>query len=188
MDKQYSVLEDGVRDLFIRAVWSHKTQEKQAELYMKRYILMKTVEIICASLTSVGIISTIFSDYLFLRIFSAVLSLGAVFFAAFFKAFDLQTMAKANKEAACDLLIVRNKAMCLLTSIKLQSKDVTEIEQLYSELMKEANEVYRRAPQTTAEALQRANDALKIQGDNAFSVQDIDVNLPEALKKGIKNE
>lgn len=60
----YSVLEDVVRDLFIRAVWSHKTQEKQAEIYQKRYVWMKTVEITCASLTSVGIISTIFSDCL----------------------------------------------------------------------------------------------------------------------------
>ena len=34
----YSVLEDVVRDLFIRAVWSHKTQEKQAEIYQKRYV------------------------------------------------------------------------------------------------------------------------------------------------------
>ena len=184
----YSVLEDVVRDLFIRAVWSHKTQEKQAEIYQKRYVWMKTVEITCASLTSVGIISTIFSDCLLLRIISAVLSLGAVFIAAFFKAFDLQTMAKTNKEAACELLIVRNKAMELLTSIKLMSKNETEIERLYSKLMGEANEVYRRAPQTTLEALQMANDALNTQGDNTFSAQDIDANLPEGLKKGKKNE
>lgn len=114
--------------------------------------------------------------------------MGAVFIAAFFKAFDLQTMAKTNKEAACELLIVRNKAMELLTSIKLMSKDETEIERLYSKLMGEANEVYRRAPQTTLEALQMANDALNTQGDNTFSAQDIDANLPEGLKKGKKNE
>lgn len=30
MEEQYSILEDAARDMFARAVWSHKIQEKQA--------------------------------------------------------------------------------------------------------------------------------------------------------------
>ena len=64
MEEQYSVLEDAARDMFARAVWSHKIQEKQADIYLMQYKQMETVNIACASLTSVGILSTIFADQL----------------------------------------------------------------------------------------------------------------------------
>ena len=57
MTTQFGILEDAVRDMFIRAVWSHKIQEKQADIYQKQYKWMETLNILCASLTSVGISS-----------------------------------------------------------------------------------------------------------------------------------
>lgn len=82
MADQYNILEDAVRDMFARAVWSHKIQEKQADIYQKQHKWMETVSIICASLTSVGILSTIFTDQLWIKIVSAVLSFATVFVAA----------------------------------------------------------------------------------------------------------
>jgi hypothetical protein len=61
MDDSYTVIEDTVRDTFARTVWSHKIQEKQADLYQQQYKAMQTVSIVCASMTSVGILSTFFS-------------------------------------------------------------------------------------------------------------------------------
>ncbi len=48
---------------------------------------------------------------------------------------------KAHKEAA-KLLIVRNEITCLLTSIKLKEKSVSEPEEGYRKLMDKANEIY----------------------------------------------
>ena len=100
MEEQYSILEGAARDMFARAVWSHKIQEKQADIYQKQFKQMETVNIACTSLTSVGILSTIFADQLWIKIASAVLSFVTVFIAAYFKSFDLNTLAKAHKEAA----------------------------------------------------------------------------------------
>ena len=33
MDNEYSILEDSVRNTFGSVVWSHKIQEKQADIY-----------------------------------------------------------------------------------------------------------------------------------------------------------
>lgn len=186
MIDQYVILEDAVRDMFARAVWSHKTQEKQADIYQTQYKWMETVSIVCASLTSVGILSTIFTDQLWIKIVSAVLSFATVFVAAFFKSFDLNKLTKANKEAANKLLIVRNEITCLLTSIKLKEKPVSELEDRYCELMDKADEVYKDAPTTTDKAVRLAKEALQVTGDNTFSKEEIDSYLPEALQKGEK--
>ena len=48
---------------------------------------------------------------------------------------------KAHKEAA-KLLIVHNEITCLLTSIKLKEKSVSEPEEGYRKLVDKANEIY----------------------------------------------
>ncbi len=186
MTDKYGIIEDSVRDMFARAVWTHKIQEKQADIYQKQYKWMETVSIICGSLTSVGILSTIFTDQLWIKIVSAVLSLFTVFVAAYFKSFDLNKLTKAHKEAANKLLIVRNEISCLLTSIKLKEKPVLELEDRYRELMDKANEVYKEAPTTTDKAVKLAKEALQVTGDNTFSKDEIDSYLPAALQKGGK--
>lgn len=188
MADQYNILEDAVRDMFVRAVWSHKIQEKQADIFQKQYKWMETVSIICASLTSVGILSTIFTDELWIKSVSAVLSFVTVFVAAYFKSFDLNKLTKAHKEAANRLLIVRNEITCLLTSIKLKEKTVSELEDRYRELMDKANEIYMAVPTTTDQAVKMAKDALQVTEDNTFSEEEIDSYLPPALKKEGKNE
>ena len=184
---QYNILEDAARDMFARAVWSHKIQEKQADIYQKQYKWMETVSIICASLTSVGILSTIFTDELWIKIVSSVLSFVTVFVAAYFKSFDLNKLTKAHKEAANKLLIVRNEITCLLTSIKLKENTVSELEDRYRELMDKADEVYKDAPTTTDKAVKLAKEALQVTGDNIFSKEEIDSYLPVALQKGGKS-
>ena len=58
--EQYQVLLDVVRQQYASVVWTHKIQEKQADIYFKRYNLLEIVNIVFASLTSCGIVSTIF--------------------------------------------------------------------------------------------------------------------------------
>lgn len=183
MEDQYNILEDAVRDMFARAVWSHKIQEKQADVYQQQYKFMETLNIICASLTSVGILSIIFSDKLWVKIVSTVLSFVTVFIGAYFKSFAPHKLEKAHKEAANNLLIVRNEITCLITSIKLKNKPVGELEDRYRALMEKANEIYKDAPTTTDKAVKLAKKALKVKGDNTFSNEEIDSYLPPGLQK-----
>jgi len=184
MTDNYKILEDAVRDMFGRAVWSHKIQEKQADIYQEQYKCMEIMSIVSASFTSAGILSTIFTDRLFVKIISTILSFITIFVTAYFKSFDLNKLTKTHKEAANKLLIVRNKMMCMLTSIKLKEKTVAELENRYHELMDEANEIYREAPQTTDKAVAMAKEALQVKGDNTFSDEEINSYLPQSLKNG----
>ena len=186
MEDQYKIIEDAARDMFARAVCSHKIQEKQADIYQSQYKWMETASIICASLTSVGVLSTIFTNHLWVRIVSALLSFATVFLTAYFKSFDLVKLTTTHKEAANKLLVLRNKLTGLLLSIKLKEKTLSELEDCYAALMEEANETYNKVPQTTDRAVKLAKEALQITGDNTFSAEEIDSYLPEALQKGVK--
>ncbi len=183
MSNHYNILEDAVRDMLVRAVWTHKIQEKQADIYQKQYKMMETSSILCASLTSVGILSTIFTDQLWIKIVSAILSFVTVFVAAYFKSFDLDKMTKVHKSAANKLLVLRNDITALITLIKLEEKSVADLEDRYIELMDKSNEIYSNAPQTTDKAVRLAKIALQVTGDNTFSQEEIDSYLPEALRK-----
>lgn len=61
MIENYKMLEDVVRDSYASVVWSHKIQEKQADIYAEKFKKMETVNIGAASLTSVGIVALIFT-------------------------------------------------------------------------------------------------------------------------------
>ena len=184
MADQYNILEDAVRDMYARTVWSHKIQEKQADIYKTRYSWMETASILCASLTAVGILSTIFTGQLWIKIASAILSFATAFIVAYFKSFDLDALTKTHKEVANKLLILRNEITYLLTAIKLKEKPIAELEDKYHELMDKANEVYRVAPITTDKAVKLAKEALQVKGDNTFSTEEIDSYLPVSLQKG----
>jgi len=183
MTQDYELLEDSVRNTFGSIVWSHKIQEKQADLYSNQYRWMEIAKIATASLTSIGIVSLIFTDYMWLKLASALISFISVFVSAFFKSFDLKTMTNSHKITANKLLVVRNEMKIILLKIKLQQTEVTELMEEYESLVKELGEIYENAPNTSDIAVKKARDALNITKDNNFSDNEINSSLPETLRR-----
>lgn len=114
MDDSYEVIEASVRDTFARVVWSHKIQEKQADLFAEQFKFLEAVKIFTASFTSVGIVSLVFMDQFWIKLISAFVSFVSAVVSAFFKSFDLQTMVSQHKAAANNLLEVRDQLKLIL--------------------------------------------------------------------------
>lgn len=184
MIENYRVLEDVVRDSYSGVVWSHKIQEKQSDIYAERFKVMETINIGAASLTSVGIIALIFTDPLWLKLISALISFATVYITAYFKSFDLQKLVASHKATANKLISIRDKYKVLLTEIKLQSDSVENLLIKYNQLVKETDAIYLETPSTTDEAVERASEALKVKKDNTFSNEEIDSFLPISLRRG----
>ena len=72
MEAQYQQLEDLVRARYASVAWTHKIQEKQAEIYDSRYSIMATINIVAATITSVGIISLLFTDQSWVKFASTI--------------------------------------------------------------------------------------------------------------------
>lgn len=183
MEENYCKLESSVRDTLGSVVWSHKIQEKQADIYAKHFKIMETAKILSASLTSVGIVSLIFTDQLWIKIISALISFVSVFVSALFKSFDLQTMVGQHKAAANNLLAVRDDLKLLILQIKLHKNNPDVIYDRYEEIVHQLDKVYADAPNTTDEAVALARTALNITKDNTFTDGEIDGFLPVELRK-----
>lgn len=184
MIDNYNVLEEVVRDSYGGVVWSHKIQEKQSDIYSEKFKCMETINILAASLTSVGIVAMIFTDPLWLKLVSAIISFATIFITAYFKSFDLQKLIAAHKITANKLIAVRDQYKILLTEIKLQSDSVANLLLKYTALVEETDTIYQDAPNTTDAAVERASEALKVNKDNSFSDEEIDSFLPASLRRG----
>lgn len=183
MIENYEMLEDVVRDSYASVVWSHKIQEKQADIYAEKFNKMETVNIGAASLTSVGIVALIFMNPLWLKLVSALISFATVYITEYFKSFDLQKLITSHKAAANKLIAVRDQYKVLLTEIKLKVDSVENLLARYKELVEKTDAIYLEAPTTTDEAVCEASKALKIKKDNTFTDAEIDSFLPLSLRK-----
>lgn len=184
--EKIQILEDNVRNRYMSVVWSHKIQEKQADIYAKRFSQLETIKILAASLTSIGIVALIFKDAMWLRILSALISFCSVFISAYFKSFNLQEMVGLHKNAANKLIPLRDKFQMLLMKIKCQDGGYDELCAQFQKLMDDLDTLYTEVPSTTDAAVEQARIALKITKDNNFSTAEIDSCLPDSLRRGTK--
>ena len=136
-----------------------------------------------ASLTSAGIIALIFTDQLWIKIGSALLSFITLFVSAFFKSFELPQIGKRNKETANKLISVRDELELLILKLKTEAASTPDILAKYEELVRKADEIYLAAPNTTPKAVERARQALNIQNDNTYTDDEIDSLLPAELRE-----
>jgi hypothetical protein len=176
------LLEDNIRHSYMGVVWSHKIQEKQADIYATQYRYLEIVRIICSTLTSVGIISLLFKDQFTIKIIATVISFVSTFISLFFKSFDTQSSIANHKKSANDLLVIRDKFRVLLVKIRMKSNN-TDILDEYESLLEKLGEIYKVAPNTTEKAVKKASKALKINKDNEFTDEEINITLPETLRR-----
>lgn len=188
MDNEYQQLESYVRKFYASVAWTHKIQEKQAEIYTSKQEFIAIINIIASSITSVGVFSLVFTDQFWVKVSSAIISFITVFIGAFQKTFDLYGMAKECKSVATKLVILRDDLELLLLKIRLKKHPLDELLTEFQELQKKVHEVYQEQPKSTNKAVKKAGIALEVTQDNTFSDQEIDMMLPEELRKGNANE
>lgn len=181
--KDYDTLEDTVRTSFAAVVWSHKIQEKQAEIYASSFTRMQTINTIAAALTSAGLCGIVFTDPFWLKLASTLLSFISTLISVYCNVFDLKKNSDLHKETANKFLYSRDCYKFLLMEIKLRRRSVESLVQEYRQLLKKTSEIYDNAPNTTDEAVDLARVSLKINKDNSFTNNEIDMFLPNSLKR-----
>ena len=178
-----SVFENTVRSAFAGVSWTHKIHEKQADIYYMQFKVMETVKIVSSVLASIGIISLIISDPLWLKIVSALVSGVSAFISTYYQSFKTYEQIENHKKTARELLALRDRYIHLLLNIKIND-DITNLVSIFEELEKDKHGVYNSAPITTNKAVSLAREALNISHDNSYTDSEIDGMLPESLGKG----
>ena len=178
------VLEGQLRECFGRAVYSHKTQEKCADILVKYLSRIKLGQIILSAITTAGCISVLFGATKIGSIIASLVSAILLCLNLYQKNYNIAEMAQKHKQAANDIWLVREKYQSLITDVAIGNKSLEAIQQERDVLMKKLHSVYSGAPSTNSQAYQKAQKALKQNEDMTFSDEEIDAFLPKELKRG----
>lgn len=186
MENNHQILLDEVRQNFASVVWTHKIQEKQADIYAEQYKLLETINILLAAATSCGIITTIFVDGIVAKVITACLSFGTLAITAYFKSFDLKSMEERHRTAANKFIVIRNRLLHLIAELHMKS-DLASLNAEYKAIMHDLASLYVDAPSTTDKAVEAASEALRIKNEYSYTDEEIDRFLPPTLRGGIHN-
>jgi hypothetical protein len=174
-----------VREAFGRVVYSHKTQEKQADICFRRH---RWQQGILVALTAVS--SGTFLAALVGVLGSPVLtSLATSFIAILVSATSLATTtfkfseeADAHRDIATRLWDVRESYLSLISDLMSDETSASDARARRNELQEATRAAYADAPRTSQKAFDKASDGLKDNEEMTFSSREIDLFLPEALR------
>ena len=182
--REYKILLDVVRQSYASVVWTHKIQEKQADIYSERKNFLETVNIIVATLTSCGVTSIVVNkDSFVLKLITFVLSFITVAITAYFKNVDLKSLQKQHKDAANNFIVIRNELLQVITDICMRNEEVKSLNDRYKSIMERLNKLYINAPIVSERAGKRAADAFAKEKGYSYKEEEIERFLPPELRK-----
>lgn len=177
------LLEGQIRVCYGRVVWSHKTQEKCADILLKRNNFLKMSQIILSALTTTGLIATIFGDVSWVKITSAIISASLLLLNTYLKSKDLSVIAQLHSNAAVNIWTIRESYLSLITDLKMGDVDVEILRERRNKLQEELATIYKGSPRTNYKAYKEAKKALKLNEEMTFTDAEIDCLLPIELRK-----
>ena len=176
------VLEGQLRECYGRAVYSHKTHEKCADILLERLSRIKLWQIILSALTTGSFLATILRSSDAAALVGMIISTVLLVLNAYTKNYDLGELAQKHKQAANDIWLIREQYLSLLTDLRggdmLSEHLLLERDRLVVAL----HAVYAGSPSTNYAAYKKAQEGLKINEEMTFSDEEIDAFLPKKLR------
>jgi hypothetical protein len=182
-NSQREIIESQIRECYGRAVWTHKTHEKCADIINERDGRIKLTQIILSAITTSGIFATVLSDNKIAGFLSVASSLLLLILNTYMKKYDLGGLAQKHADAATAIWNIRESYLSLLTDIKSDVIDGEKIRQVRDKLQSDLHKIYKGSPRTIGKAYQQASKALKEMEEMTFSDEEIDKFLPKSLRK-----
>lgn len=183
MSEQEVLLESQIREIYGRVVYTHKTHEKCADVLKERNDCLKLTEVILSALTTTSILVLIFGEGIVFQFLAALFSTTLLCLTLYSKDYNLLALAEKHKQAALDILEIRENLLSLLVDIRIGNKNVSDYQLERNKLNEQLVNTYRGAPKTINKAYKIASKALKENEEFTFSDEEIDKFLPESLRK-----
>jgi hypothetical protein len=182
-EQQVQVLEAQLRECYGRVIYSHKTQEKCADIVFRLHKRLKLFQIIVSAIVTTSILLKLFGDSQIALFVGAILSTILFGLNAYTKDYDLGEIAQKHTNAANELWDIRETYLSLLSDIKANILSIGQITNQRDDLQKRLLNVYSGSPRTNSKAYKEASKALKVNEELTFSDKEIDMFLPKELRK-----
>lgn len=173
-----SPLESQLREMYGRVAYTHKTHEKMADGYIRRYRIIKTVEITLSAITSGSLLFAVFGDSKEGTIVGAILSTFLLGLTLYFKEASLGEQAQKHSVVASRMWGIRESLLSLLTDLQ-EGRSAEEVRSERDRLNTLLEEIYKDAPRTDGTAYAAAQEALKFNEELFFSDKELDYMLPQ---------
>lgn len=172
--KDISGVSNALKDAIVSVGWTHKIQEKQAEIYLKRSKILVVALLVSSGVSSSSSLITLFHNVQWIRFIIALSALITFVLTGILKTWDYKNMAHENKEYANKLYILRERLMDCLRDLAYELKLNDEIYENWNKLEKERLDLGIDSPYTSPKAVKKASFELKNRNDN---VRDTDYQL-----------
>lgn len=182
-NSQRDILESQIRECYGRAVWTHKTHEKCADILNQRDGQIKLTQIVLSAITTSGIFATVLSDSKIAGSLSIASSLLLLILNTYMKKYDLGGLAQKHADAAASIWNIRESYLSLLTDIRSGAINDDKVRETRDKLQSDLHKIYKGSPRTIGKAYQEASKALKEMEEMTFSDEEIDKFLPKSLGK-----
>jgi hypothetical protein len=177
-----SCLEEQLKEYYGRVVWTHKTHEKQADIYTLYNNSLKWCQIIITALVTSGTIATIIRSETIVAILTGFLSAIHLIITTLTKNKDFGQIAQLHALTAIQIWDIRERLLSLLIDCKDSRVSVDEARIKRDKIHNQLLMVYEKAPRTSARAYKMATKGLKDSQEMFFTNEEIDDLLPSVLK------
>lgn len=184
-DNQGYKLESQIREAYGRLVYTLTCHNKIVHRLMSKNNTIKVWQIVLSALTTGSFLVIISSYELIASIIGAVISISLLILNAYTKNFDLVETAESHQKAADALWKIREEYVSLLTDFDLLESSV--IMERRDDLQNRTAEIYAQSPRTDAKSYKQAQKALKTNEEQTFSEKEIDVMLPNSIRRENRN-
>lgn len=174
-------LESQIREAYGRVTYSQTCHDKFINQTVKLDNNIKIWQIVLSGVTTSGFVMSIFLNNNIANILGAIVSLALLILNTYIKNFDLSGIAREHKKASDLLWKIREEYVSLLIDFEMLEAD--EIIKKRDELQERTWEVYSNSPRTNAKSYKAAQKALKSEEEQTFSEDEIDIMLPNSIRR-----
>lgn len=178
-------LESQIREAYGRVTYTETCHEKKIKRLLVINENIKIAQIVLSAMTTGSFVVTLISDEKISAIVGSSLSLILLILNAYVKNFNLTEMAQEHQKASDLLWKIREEYVSLLTDFEVLNMD--EIMEKRDELQNRTAEVYSNSPRTDSKSYKEAQKALKTEEEQTFSEKEIDVMLPNSIRRCNRN-
>lgn len=178
-----ALLESQLRENYGKIVYSHKTQEKCADILTRRNKLLRNSQIVLSAFITTGLLLRIFQGQEWALVVSTILSALQFGLTSFLKEYNLGETIQKHNTAALELWDAREQYLSLLTDLKGDLVTIDIVIKKRDELHEKLALTYKGSPRTFGKAYKAAQEALQMNEELTFSDSEIDKLLPEELRK-----
>ncbi len=174
-------LESQIREAYGRITYTQTCHNKIIHRLKRKNDWIKIAQIVLSALLSGGFLVTIISSDKVTGIVGGILSLFLLILNTYAKNFNLIESVQEHQKSSDLLWKIREEYVSLL--IDFEVLEMEEIMKKRDELQDRTAEVYSNSPRTDAKSYAQAQKALKTEEEQTFSEHEIDVMLPNSIRR-----